>query len=94
MAKKDEAKKQANYILKTVGINIPGYDRSELKVGRSVTLEEEVGDKFTERGFLVKASAAKPKSDKASAALKKENESLKQENKTLLEQLEEATKPA
>ena len=49
------------YILKTVGINLPNYDRKDLKVGMSVTLEEKVGDGFAKRGFLTKATAAPTK---------------------------------
>ena len=91
--------KEASYILKAL-VALPGYERKELKIGMSVTLNEEVGDKFAKRGFLVKASAAKSKVDKGSAALEEQvkdlteaNAVLEEANKSLTEQLEEATKP-
>lgn len=64
------------YILKTVGITIPNYDRKDLKVGMSVSLDEKVGDKFAKRGFLVKANAAATKADKTNTALEKANKTL------------------
>ena len=82
------------YILKTVGINLPDYDRKDLRVGMSVELEQKVGDKIAERGFLVKANAAAKKTDKASKALtdkvaelEKANAELSESNKALTEEL-------
>ena len=76
------AKKKAHYILKAL-VAIPNYDRKDLKIGMSVELEEEVGDKYAKRGFLVKASEAVSKDDKALEALKAENAKLKAENAKL-----------
>lgn len=78
--------KKVNYILNTVGIQIPGYERKDLKVNMSVVLDEKVGDGFVKRGFLTKASDAVSKDDKAIAKLKAENEALKAE----LEKLKKA----
>ena len=75
------------YILKTVGVSIPGYDRKDLKVGMSVTLDSKVGDAFAKRGFLTKADAAAPKVEKVNKALQDENAKLLAENEALQEQL-------
>lgn len=71
--------KKCNYILKTVGITLPNYDRKDLKLGMAISLDEEIGDKFAKRGFLVKASEVQSKDDKELSALKKENVALKKE---------------
>jgi len=85
--------KKANYILNTVGITLPDYERKNLKVGMSVTLTEKVGDKFAKRGFLTKANEAKSNSSndklkEENEVLAKENESLKEQNKALSNELE------
>lgn len=84
------AKKKVNYILNTVGISLPDYERENLKVGMSVTLEEELGDKFAKRGFLTKANEAKPNT--TLEKLKEENEELKKNNEALSKELEELKK--
>lgn len=81
------AKKKSNYILKAL-VALPNYDRKDLKLGMSVQLEEEVGDKFAKRGFLVKASEAVSKGDKELEALKKENADLVKANEALSKELE------
>lgn len=71
---------KAQYILKTVGITLPGYERKDLKVGKSVTLDSKIGDGYAERGFLVKAEETITKEDNG---LKAENAKLKAENAKL-----------
>lgn len=77
--------KKANYILKTTGISLPDYERKNLKVGMSVTLDEKVGDKFADRGFLTKANEAKPNTTEEK--LKEENAQLKEANAALTKEL-------
>lgn len=74
---------KVNYILKAL-IAIPGYDRKDLRVGMSVELVEEVGDKFVARGFLVKANAAQAKDEKVLASVNKANAELTQANAVLV----------
>lgn len=75
----DKKEKQSNYILKTVGITLPGYKRKDLKVGKCVVLDESVGDRYANKGFLVKGDKAVSDKNNIIADLKKENSDLKTE---------------
>lgn len=78
-----DKKSQANYILNTVGITLPGYKRSDLKIGKCVTLDEKVGDGYAKRGFLTKGDKVASVQDHKLEALKKENDELKKELEAL-----------
>lgn len=80
--------KTVNYILKTTGITLPDYKRSDLVVGKCVQLEESVGDKFAARGFVVKASEAASKDDNALNTLKEKNAKLVKANEALSKEIE------
>lgn len=91
--------KQASYILKTVGVNLPGYKRSELKIGMVVVLDEKVGDGYSKRGLLKKGLEVKDAKNeeitelkKIKATLEKENGELKSEVKNLAKQLKDTSK--
>ena len=74
------------YILKMI-IDIPNYERKDLKIGMSVSMDETVGDKFAKRGFVVAADMVAPKNEKElakeNAQLKARVAQLEAENKTL-----------
>ena len=76
------AKTKSSYIVKNL-MSYPDYERKDIKINSVLKLETEVGDKFVERGFLVKGSSIESNDEKELAKLKKENEALKKENEAL-----------
>jgi len=85
--------KKASYILLTVGVTLPGYERKDLKTGKVVVLDEEVGDAYAKKGLLKKGVVVdKTSTDKElDSAISKvkdlteENDSLKSKFKPLSE---------
>lgn len=74
------------YIIKHDGIQLPGVKRDDIRIGATVKLMPEVGDKFAERGFLQDASTV-VEMEAPDEKLLRENAKLKEENAKLKEQI-------